>query len=63
VVLLGALLWGGRRLEDQLFYFPVRMLERLDELEVSHLGQQSWADLQYWQELEERVRLPQDPRS
>jgi SacI restriction endonuclease len=62
-VLLGALLWGGRRLEDQLFHFPVRMLERLDELEVSHLGQQSWADLQYWHELEERVRLPQDPRS
>jgi hypothetical protein len=51
-VFMGALLWGNRPLNDQLIDFPARMLERLAELEVSKLGQETWRDLKRKHEIE-----------
>ena len=44
-LMLGALLWSGRPLEDSLRLFPERMLRRMVEIEVSHEGQERWASL------------------
>jgi hypothetical protein len=46
-LLLGALAWGPRPVEEQLADFPARMLERLKSLEVSEVGQQTWVDLHH----------------
>ena len=44
-LMLGALLWSGRALEDLLSSFPQHMLARMAEIEVSPEGQQRWAAL------------------
>lgn len=44
-VLAAAAVWCGRPLDAVLSEFPVRMLERLEEIEVSREGVQSWAAL------------------
>jgi hypothetical protein len=44
-VLLGALAWGTCPLEECLAEFPAKMLERLEEQEVSDAGQGGWAAL------------------
>ncbi len=44
-VLAAAAVWCGRPLDAVLSEFPVRMLERLEEIEVSRAGVQAWADL------------------
>lgn len=62
-VLLGAFLWGSRPLDEQLLSFPARMLERLDELEVSDQGQRAWVNLSYRHRLEGWARASQDPPS
>ena len=44
-LLLGALMWSGRPLEALLTEFPHRMLERMEEIEVSEAGQARWVAL------------------
>jgi hypothetical protein len=44
-VLLGALAWSTRSLAECLAEFPAKMLERLEEQEVSDAGQRGWAAL------------------
>ena len=44
-ILTAAAVWSGRPLESLLRDFPVQMLRRLEEIEVSRAGLQAWAAL------------------
>jgi hypothetical protein len=60
-VLLGALSWGSHLLEEQLAEFPIRMLRRMEELEVSEAGQQSWTRLRSLREKTDGSSEQQEP--
>ena len=44
-ILSAAAVWSGQSLDAVLRDFPVHMVKRLEEIEVSPAGVQAWADL------------------